>query len=379
MRTRAWWLAFLLLAVLLPVWAVGAQLPATPASSPPGTRTVAEMPPRLAGAGSVRGWGLNESGVIVPGRPGSDLAAHLPSKIDGLENIVQVAAGQLRAAAVEADGSLWVWGGPGALSLTRVAGLDAVTTVTLGYTITARRADGTLWQLNPTNAPVRVTGIDNVTTHIEYARELVVVKGDGTVWCCRPGQWTQIPGIDAVRAVAVLDDANPKYNATLLALKANGTVWREETRGHWVEITGLAGSTTLSHPFSSTPLAIKRDGTAWAIQTDTNAVPLPSRSAQTPPRPIAARQILADIPDIVAVATNHDEARTDADYTLVLRRDGTVWAAGSNRWGTLGLRQAPDMCAGDVPCAQRPVRIPGLHNIKAIAAGDKFALAVIGG
>ncbi len=58
------------------------------------------------------------------------------------------------------------------------------------------------------------------------------------------------------------------------------------------------------------------------------------------------------------------------DHSLVLRRDGTVWAFGVNAYGQLG--------DGTTTTRTSAVRVVGLSGVTSIAAGDGFSLAVQG-
>jgi alpha-tubulin suppressor-like RCC1 family protein len=59
---------------------------------------------------------------------------------------------------------------------------------------------------------------------------------------------------------------------------------------------------------------------------------------------------------------------TGDTYTLVVKRDGTVWGFGSNGWGYLG--------DGTTTPRSLPVRAAGVTGIKGVAAGVQHALAV---
>ncbi len=64
---------------------------------------------------------------------------------------------------------------------------------------------------------------------------------------------------------------------------------------------------------------------------------------------------------VVAVAAG-------SNHVLALESDGTVWAWGHNRSGQLG-----DGTKNDQPV---PVRVKGLHDVRAIGAGDAFSMAL---
>jgi alpha-tubulin suppressor-like RCC1 family protein len=70
------------------------------------------------------------------------------------------------------------------------------------------------------------------------------------------------------------------------------------------------------------------------------------------------------------VTGNVTEPRIDAGdtHTLVVKRDGTVWAFGSNGWGYLG--------DNTTTARSLPVRAAGVTGIKGVAAGAQHSLAV---
>jgi alpha-tubulin suppressor-like RCC1 family protein len=61
------------------------------------------------------------------------------------------------------------------------------------------------------------------------------------------------------------------------------------------------------------------------------------------------------------------------NFSLALKRDGTVWAWGSNTFGATSVR--PNN-SGFPIIQQFAHQIPGLDNVSRIAAGDGFALAL---
>ena len=64
---------------------------------------------------------------------------------------------------------------------------------------------------------------------------------------------------------------------------------------------------------------------------------------------------------VVAVAAG-------SNHMLALESDGTVWAWGHNRSGQLGDGTKADQ--------QTPVRVKGLHDVRAVGAGDAFSVAL---
>jgi len=196
----------------------------------------------------------------------------------------------------------------------------------------AIRADGTVWawgnngsgQLGSGGAagaysvePVQVPGVADATAVAGGWHQSHAIRADGTLWSWGSA-WTgvgsystrlpptQVPGLEGVVAVAAGE-------ASSHAVLSDGTLWSWGFNG-----TGLLGTGS----FDS--------------------------SALSPVR-------VTSLEDVVGVATHFVHA-------LALRRDGTVWAWGSNSNGQLGDNTRVDR--------RTPVQVVGLTNIVQVAAGS---------
>jgi alpha-tubulin suppressor-like RCC1 family protein len=128
-------------------------------------------------------------------------------------------------------------------------------------------------------------------------------------------------------------------------------------------------------------LALKSDGTVWAwgendqgqlgIGNSTGPniclVGLAGQEAHYACSTSPAQ--VTGLSDVIAIAAG-------PRHNLALKKDGTVWAWGTNVEGELGIGNdtGPDHCAyiggGDPrPCSLTPVQVSALSNVKAIAAG----------
>lgn len=63
-------------------------------------------------------------------------------------------------------------------------------------------------------------------------------------------------------------------------------------------------------------------------------------------------------------------------FSLALKNDGTVWAWGTNEYGELGIGIPPTLSQAD--SHPHPVQVPGLNDVIAIDAGNEYAMALTG-
>ena len=70
------------------------------------------------------------------------------------------------------------------------------------------------------------------------------------------------------------------------------------------------------------------------------------------------------------VGSDNDWAAVAAggDFTLALKKDGTLWACGSNIWGSLGL--------GDTTDRHSPTQVGSASDWTAVSAGIGYSLAL---
>jgi alpha-tubulin suppressor-like RCC1 family protein len=158
-----------------------------------------------------------------------------------------------------------------------------------------------------------------------------------------------------------------------LALLSNGTVeaWGDNFSGQ------LGDGTSGRNADHSTPgtvkdlrnvravaaggshnLALRNDGTVWAW-----GVNLFGQLGNGTPGTGSSTPVMARLTNVKAIAAG-------GAHGLALRNDGTVWAWGRNDFGQLGNGE-PGISS------PFPVRVAGLDNVKAIAAGSKYSLALL--
>ncbi|MGE3801661.1 MAG: RCC1 domain-containing protein [Candidatus Kapaibacterium sp.] len=105
-------------------------------------------------------------------------------------------------------------------------------------------------------------------------------------------------------------------------------------------------------------VALKNDGTVWTWGYNRSGeLGLGNKVDKDQPTKVS-------IVNVAAVAAGNG-------HTLALKSDGTVWAWGTNRNGQV------DPSFGADPVIISPKKIEGLSNVKAIAAGGNFSLALL--
>jgi hypothetical protein len=124
-----------------------------------------------------------------------------------------------------------------------------------------------------------------------------------------------------------------------------------------VQVAGLSNIRSLvTHGGSA--LALDADGHLWGWGS--NGGKLGDGTTTDRPSPVAI-----DLPsEVTAMALG-------GHHGLALTRDGTVWAWGGNTVGQLGAG------AASAEIQLTPVRVPGLTNVQAIAAGTNHSLALM--
>lgn len=365
---------------------------------------------------------LRNDRTVMAWHPNGSFTPPPPAKVEGLNNVVAIIAGE-RSAALLADGTVATWFGrgdsspdmpgawrPGKYTAIPAQGLTGIRKVaTGGGTIAALRDDGTVWAWGVGNRGQLGNGDDRhrlVPALIEtvgtarsiHGGENTVVAGrqDGslTAWGddamglnrlalsndeLRSGSpWDNALGLSGVTSVAV-------GWGSVVALRSDGTVWATgggsgteptyETRPERVrQLAGITAVASAHH----TKYALDESGTVWAwgdagrnqIGDGFILIPGPSMAGMVTSREVPVRSLIPG--RVVAIAASYETA-------YALHEDGTVWAWGNNEHGELGNGRQQDMTqlmyerGAHVP---RPACVSGLKNIRLIASGGSTAYAV---
>jgi alpha-tubulin suppressor-like RCC1 family protein len=311
----------------------------------------------VRGDGTVWGWGSEQ------GLGGSYLGT--PARVQGVTQVKAVAAGEYHSLAVRQDGTVWAWGdnsrgqlGDGTVGERRetpapVQGLTDVVAVAAGeYHSLALKSDGTVWAwganhysqlgdmtLDDQPVPVQVQGLEAVAS-LSASRDFsVAVKQDGTVWHwgsdwsvwdwgdMMPQAPAPVDGLSEVVSVSMMAPG-------LLALRADGTVWQWYLGSVWDQYPawqqeGLTDAVAVAWGANTTQI-LRADGTVWNLGGNVYG-------ERGFPTAGGYSQVLQQVPGLTGVVSLSAESAT----VHALRADGTLVGWGSNMYGTIGDGVSP--------------------------------------
>jgi alpha-tubulin suppressor-like RCC1 family protein len=284
---------------------------------------------------------------------------------------------------------------PAALAATPMVSLHASHSLAL-------KSDGTVvaWGRNgsarlgngsyaTTTSPVDVSGLTDVVAVAAGAEHSVALKADGTVWTWGSSQYgqlgtgqsnvskstpVQVSGLSGVVAIAAGDSHT-------LAVKSDGTVWAWGRNQYFQLGNGSADSAVplqvanISNAVAvaagqSHSMAVLRDGSVWAWGRNNRGQlgrgTYSSSGTLSDNSPAAVSQLT----DVTAIDANFE-------FSMALKKDGTVWVWGDNYYGQLGRGQPNAVSGANITDkATTPEWISSLSGITAISAGMFVAGAV---
>ena len=316
--------------------------------------------------GTVWTWGLNNYGQL-----GDDTAGETrgePRQVEGVDDVIEIAAGYGHTVVLKADGSVWAWGynqhgqlGDGTTTNRtqpkKITGLEDVIHIAAGYRHTvALKSDGEVWawgynllgQLGDGTmidkiAPVKAIDLGDVAQVIAGPYHTMAVTEDGTLYTWGYNDYGQLgDGTKTTRTVPTEITSIGKVVQAVggamhtVALKEDGTVWTWGYNGYGqlgdgtrtskaepVWVTGIAEVTQIGAGFGHT-VALKADGTAWAWGY--NVVGQLGDGTTTDRTEPVQTLGLGEITQLA----------TDEHFAVALKADGTVWGWGHNGYGQLG-------------------------------------------
>jgi alpha-tubulin suppressor-like RCC1 family protein/subtilisin family serine protease len=311
----------------------------------------------LKGDGTVWAWGKNFYGQLGDG---TYTNRNVPTRVAGLSNVKDIAAGRYHGLALEEDGTVWAWGhgyfgqlgsGAGTFSSNvpaRVEGLSGVVEIAAGgYYSLALEQDGTVWAWGRNYAgelgdgttkhkyaPVRVAGLTNVKDISAGGIHGMALEGDGTVWT---------------------------WGSNLYGQLGDGTYANSNVP---VRVPNLTGVTDVAAG-SYHSVALLEDGTvrAWGD----------NGYGQVGDGTNTRRNSPVQVTDL----GNVTDVEAGQGHNLALRADGTLMAWGLNTCGQLGNTSVPMYNVWN-PQSNVPVPVENLSNVTSVSTGYAHSLALVG-
>lgn len=284
--------------------------------------------------GSLWMWGCNNQGQLGNGGTGSKYDSKnnwtvqsTPVKI--MDNVVAVSCGTSHTAAIKADGSLWVWGNNNCGTI----------------------GNGEVG--NQQKTPVKV--LDNVSSVLCYGSNTAAVKTDGTLW-----MWGDTSGN------AFNNGGIGNYTESFQHLTSTLQT---------VPIKVMEGVETAYCGYNGNPLVLKKDGTlvTWPTNAGMKEVSQGDYAAETIPiQPTEPMPLETVMKDVAYVSGGTVFAYYHGITQAILKKDGSLWMSGNNRYGQLGVRE---LFQTDEISHNNPVKV--MDNVVAVAVYGSSGVAAV--
>jgi alpha-tubulin suppressor-like RCC1 family protein len=364
--------------------------------------------------GTLWAWGYNFDGQLGTGPGSGPGGGHLtPTRVGSDSDWAAVAAGDRHTLALREDGSLWAWGSndSGQLGTGGFAPAGTPVEVASGTTWTAMSAgnlhslavrdDGTLWAWGDNGfgqlgsgasergyegTPVQVGVASTWRTASAGAEHSAAIRADGTLWAwghntgrlgdgTRDDRSTPVPvGTDASWSTV-----SAGHHQTV-GVRTDGTLWAwgANTRGElgigdqlgtvrWspTRVGTDTGWDSLAAGFETT-FGVRTDATLWAAgANEAGQLGVINRMPGEALFGYPDRSVESPVEVRTGYWLTVDAGR---DHTVGVRFDGTLWAWGRNDHGQLGDGTTDDR--------RSPVQIGTDSNWRAVAAGGSHSLAI---
>ncbi|MGA9141719.1 MAG: hypothetical protein WBZ29_15955 [Methanocella sp.] len=271
----------------------------------------------LRSDGTVWAWGLNTVGECGIEVNSSTRFILTPVQIPGLDNVIDIAAGEGFSLALKSDGTVWAWGynGYGVLG-------ESHEIADRGYP-----------------EPSMIPGLSDITAIDAGQSYAMALKDDGTVWTWGSNAYGEL-GNDRDDSTIDMND----YRATAQIVTGVS------------DVKAIACGTVNG-------IAIEKDGTTWIWGHSGSLISGGGNSNSTP-------GLVNTIDDAVLAAAGDD-------HLVMLKSDGTVWVRGNNWKGKLGNGSKNYHSPSAIEIAYDPIRVPGLDNVIMIDAGIEHSVALL--
>ena len=331
----------------------------------------------LGNEGIVWNWGYNSHGQLGFESAQNDKVRSRAIQVSKLIDVITVAGGEWHSVALKTDGTTWAWGNnyqnqigqnsqdPVVYEPTQVSNLsDIIDIATKGNFTTALRDDGTVWTWGGENL-VNLANMTCLTQTSEASEAPESVKNP-----------VQVPGISGVPALSGVM-AITTGNSHVVALKEDGTVWAFGNNDYCQLGSGSCGISSCIPLRVSDPnyhnsfgdviaisagknhtVALKKDGTVWAWGSNSGGQIGNGTYGQTH---VYAPTQVSGLSNVIAIAAGYF-------HTMALKEDGTLWTWGDNRYGELGY------VTTDPSSSTSPTQVLSLLSIANITAGESFSV-----
>lgn len=328
----------------------------------PGKNWLASFMTEGASASSFRHFLLLPDGRLL-----SFAAGAPPEPVNGIDGLVEIAAGTFHMLALKKDGTVWAWGSNDDKQL----GNDKIPKNSPGSAV-----------------PVQVSGIKNAIAISAYRSNSYALLSDGTVWAWgygnmgMAGDGAALTGsmINAnwsgrILPVQVKGIKNAIAISGSMALLADGTImtWGDGNNGRLgngadttsnvpVKVAGIKNAVSIAARYDGA-LALLSDGTVWAWgknykgQLGNGAKNIEQNDQSNIPVRVL------EIKDAVAIDAHN--------VCLALLKDGTVKVWG---WGAVGGMGSGRPGTNDVNSL--PLKVPNVNHVIAIRAGNGYGFAL---
>lgn len=209
----------------------------------------------LSADGTVYAWGSNAQMQL--GFSNSSEEQKTPRQIEGLSNMVAVAAGHYFSAALRFDGTVYTWGDGIQSSPTPVPGLSGVVAIAAGQSeLLALDRNGDVWQWSLGGTPARVQGISNIAAIDAGGGHYLALTFSGDVYAWGDNGYGQLGTGDTAYGAAprkvdlynIIDIAAGQSHSLAAAFDGTVYAWGSNTYGQ------LGDGTTVN---SSVPVQVK--------------------------------------------------------------------------------------------------------------------------
>ena len=397
----------------LPAGASGAGIRGSGATVSTGDKTTAA----IQSDGSLWMWGSNKDGQLGNNGVGNANYTYdgnhpiqtVPLKV--LDDVVAVSCGPSHTAAIQSDGSLWIWGwgkdgrlGDGRVELdyhvsAPIKVMDNVAAVSCGDNYTAAiKIDGTLWSwggnasgqlgtgdVESRRVPTKV--MDNVSAVSCGNYTTAVIKTDGSLWMCGSNTYGAIgngkSGTEAnqLLPVKIMDRVSSVSTGggVTAAIQADGSLWmwgdnRRGTLGNGTQESAqvpvwIMGDVAAVSCGNGVTAVIKTDGSLWMWGSNSTCQ-LGNGGGGNATHQYAYCQTvpLKVLDQAAAVSVNGHVAAVKTDGTLWMWGDNLTGQVGIGNWGTNNIVPKPTQVMDGVALSSSAV-VPSVTPSESTVAG----------